>query len=64
MSSVIIFGELDKYVVGLNLDQFIPPDLGNTTVTILNGDVIIELNDHKKNFSLKAGDVFQVITSW
>ena len=51
---------IDIIVSGLNLDQFIPPDLGNTTLTILNGEVIVELNDQKKNFSLKAQDVFQV----
>ena len=45
---------------GLNLDQFIPADLGNTTLTILNGEVIVELNDQEKNFSLRAEDVFQV----
>ena len=47
-------------VPGLNLDQFIPADLGNTTLTILNGEVIVELNDQKKNFSLNAEDIFQV----
>ncbi len=47
-------------VVGLSLDQFIPEDLGNTTLEILNGEVIVELNDRKTNFSLKAGDVFHV----
>ena len=47
-------------LLGLNLDQFIPADLGNTTLTILNGEVIVELNDQNKNFSLRAEDVFQV----
>ena len=41
------------------MDQFIP-DVNNATLTILNGEVVVELNDQNKNFSLKAGDVFQV----
>ena len=45
----------------MNLDQFIPADLGNTTLTILNGEVIVELDNQNKNLSLKAGDVIQVV---
>ncbi len=45
---------------GLNMDQFVPKDLGNTTVTVLNGDIIVEMNDQSKNVTLKQGEKFQV----
>ncbi len=45
---------------GLSLDHFIPPDLKNSTLEIMNGEVILELNDQNKNLSLKPGDIFTV----
>ncbi|XP_062583429.1 vitamin K-dependent gamma-carboxylase-like [Saccostrea cucullata] len=45
---------------GLHLEAFIQEDLGNTSITLLSGSVIVEFVDKKKNFSLSVGDKIQV----
>ncbi|KAL4240239.1 hypothetical protein ACF0H5_001033 [Mactra antiquata] len=45
---------------GLHLENFVQGDLGNTSITVLKGDVVIELVDQKKNLSLTEGDKIQL----
>ncbi|CAL9683478.1 unnamed protein product [Knipowitschia caucasica] len=45
---------------GLHLENFVSEDLGNTSVQVLQGEVIIELVEEKKNYTLKAGEQTQV----
>ncbi|XP_048762582.2 vitamin K-dependent gamma-carboxylase-like [Ostrea edulis] len=44
----------------LHLEAFIQEDLGNTSITLLSGSVIVEFVEQKKNFSLNIGDKIQV----
>ena len=45
---------------GLKLENYIQPDLANSSLTVLKGEAIIELVDQKKNVTVKVGDKFQV----
>lgn len=45
---------------GLHLEAFIQEDLGNTSITLLSGSVVVELVDLNKNYSLNPGDKIQV----
>ena len=38
-------------------------DFGNTTLEVLNGEVVVELVDVRKNVSLKVGGKMQVTFS-
>ncbi|KAJ8318860.1 hypothetical protein KUTeg_003951 [Tegillarca granosa] len=46
--------------VGLYLENYIQSDLTNTTITVLQGDVVVEIESEKKNYSLKSGDKMQL----
>ncbi|KAJ8408631.1 hypothetical protein AAFF_G00252660 [Aldrovandia affinis] len=41
---------------GLHLENYVSEDLGNTSVQVLQGQVIVELVEDKKNHSLLPGD--------
>ncbi|XP_060082240.1 vitamin K-dependent gamma-carboxylase-like [Ylistrum balloti] len=45
---------------GLTLENYIQPDLGNTSITLLKGKVIVEIVDKKKNYTLTEGQQIQV----
>ncbi len=45
---------------GLNLENFVSEDLGNTSVQVLEGLVNVEIVDEKKNYSLQPGEKMQV----
>ena len=47
-------------ITGLHLENFLQEDLKNTSITVLQGEVLIELVDQKKNLSLKEGGKMQV----
>ena len=49
-----------RSVVGMYLENFLPEDLGNTSVTVLKGEVIVELVDRGENITLQEGDKLQV----
>jgi len=42
------------------LENYVQEDLGNTSITVLQGHVMVELSDQGKNYSLKEGDTMQV----
>ena len=42
------------------LENFLHEDLGNTSVTLLKGEVMVELVDRGKNVTLQEGDQLQV----
>ncbi|XP_036385737.1 vitamin K-dependent gamma-carboxylase [Megalops cyprinoides] len=41
---------------GLHLENYVSPDLGNTSVQVLQGQVKVEIVEEKKNYSLLPGD--------
>ncbi|XP_023932515.1 vitamin K-dependent gamma-carboxylase [Lingula anatina] len=45
---------------GLHLENFVQADLGNTSLTVLKGEVVVELVEEKKNRSLKEGDTMKL----
>ncbi|KAL5019128.1 hypothetical protein ScPMuIL_004850 [Solemya velum] len=45
---------------GLHLENFVQEDLGNTSITLLQGEVIVELVDQHRNVSLTAGQKMQL----
>lgn len=45
---------------GLYLENFVQEELGNTSITVMKGQVVVELVDQKKNVSLKEGDKMQL----
>lgn len=45
---------------GLNLENFVSEDLGNTSVQVLEGLVNVEIVDEKKNYSLQPGEKMQI----
>ncbi|XP_033644268.1 vitamin K-dependent gamma-carboxylase-like [Asterias rubens] len=45
---------------GLHLENFVSEDFGNTTLEVLNGEVVVELVDVRKNVSLKVGGKMQI----
>ena len=47
-------------VSGMYLENFLPEDLGNTSITILKGEVIVELVDQGVNITLQEGNKLQV----
>lgn len=48
-------------ISGLYLENFVQEELGNTSITVLKGQVVVELVDRKKNVTLKEGDKMQVL---
>ncbi|XP_043940230.1 vitamin K-dependent gamma-carboxylase [Protopterus annectens] len=44
---------------GLHLENFVSEDLGNTSVQVLQGEVVVEIQN-SKNYSLKEGDKMQL----
>lgn len=48
------------WISELHLEAFIQEDLGNTSITLLSGSVMVEFVEQKKNFSLNIGDKIQV----
>ena len=47
-------------VSGMYLENFLLEDLGNTSITILKGEVIVELVDQGVNITLQEGNKLQV----
>lgn len=45
---------------GLFLENFVQQELGNTSLTVLKGEVIVELVDRKENITLLEGDKVQL----
>ncbi|XP_072311491.1 vitamin K-dependent gamma-carboxylase [Eucyclogobius newberryi] len=45
---------------GLNLENFVSEDLGNTSIQVLQGQVNVEIVEEKKNYTLKTGEQRQV----
>lgn len=45
---------------GMYLENFLHEDLGNTSVTLLKGEVMVELVDRGKNVTLQEGDQLQL----
>ena len=45
---------------GLHLENFVSEDLGNTSVRVLQGRVLLELVEQRRNHSLRPGDSMQV----
>ncbi|XP_041478309.1 vitamin K-dependent gamma-carboxylase-like [Lytechinus variegatus] len=45
---------------GLYLENFISEDLGNTTIQVLSGSVMVELVERKRNITLHIGDRIQL----
>ncbi|XP_021230711.1 vitamin K-dependent gamma-carboxylase, partial [Numida meleagris] len=45
---------------GLHLENFVSEDLGNTSVRVLRGEVLLELVEQGQNHSLHQGDSMQV----
>ena len=43
------------------LENFLHEDLGNTSITVLRGEVTVELVDRKENITLLEGEKLQVI---
>ncbi|XP_050394732.2 vitamin K-dependent gamma-carboxylase [Patella vulgata] len=45
---------------GLYLENYVQEDLGNTSITVLKGKVLVELVDKHKNYTLMEGESMQV----
>ncbi|XP_031452831.1 vitamin K-dependent gamma-carboxylase [Phasianus colchicus] len=45
---------------GLHLENFVSEDLGNTSVRVLQGQVLLELVEQQQNHSLQQGDSMQL----
>ncbi|XP_062869697.1 vitamin K-dependent gamma-carboxylase [Trichomycterus rosablanca] len=45
---------------GLNLENFVSEDLGNTSVQVLQGSVKVEVVDEEKNYTLGPGEKMQL----
>ncbi|XP_051830326.1 vitamin K-dependent gamma-carboxylase isoform X1 [Antechinus flavipes] len=45
---------------GLHLENFVSEDLGNTSIHLLKGEVIVELVEQQRNLSLQKGDRIQL----
>nr|XP_022319496.1 vitamin K-dependent gamma-carboxylase-like [Crassostrea virginica]XP_022319497.1 vitamin K-dependent gamma-carboxylase-like [Crassostrea virginica] len=45
---------------GLYLEAFIQEELGNTSITLLSGSIVVEFVEQKKNVSLQIGEKIQV----
>lgn len=45
---------------GLHLENFVNEDLGNTSIQLLQGEVIVELVAEQKNYTLQEGEKMQV----
>uniref|UniRef100_A0A8C3LCC0 Vitamin K-dependent gamma-carboxylase n=1 Tax=Chrysolophus pictus TaxID=9089 RepID=A0A8C3LCC0_CHRPC len=45
---------------GLHLENFVSEDLGNTSVRVLQGQVLLELVEQQRNHSLQQGDSMQL----
>lgn len=43
-----------SFTQGLHLENYIPPDL-NTTIEVLEGEVVVEMLGIKKNQTLRVG---------
>ena len=44
------------------LENFLHEDLGNTSISVLKGEVTVELVDRKENITLTEGEKLQVLT--
>uniref|UniRef100_A0A8C3CI31 Vitamin K-dependent gamma-carboxylase n=1 Tax=Cairina moschata TaxID=8855 RepID=A0A8C3CI31_CAIMO len=45
---------------GLHLENFVSEDLGNTSLRVLRGEVLVELVEQRRNHSLREGEGLQV----
>ncbi|XP_060712522.1 vitamin K-dependent gamma-carboxylase isoform X2 [Hemiscyllium ocellatum] len=45
---------------GLHLENFVSEDLGNTSVQVLKGELVVELVSEKHNYTLKQGEKMQL----
>ncbi len=48
------------YDSGMVVDNYLQEELANTSLQVLEGDVIVELSDRGQNYSLVRGDSMQV----
>lgn len=46
--------------IGLHLENFVSEDLGNTSLRVLQGEVLVELVEQHRNHSLREGEGMQV----
>ena len=53
--------KLFRLFEGMYLENFLHEDLGNTSITVLKGEVTVELVDRKENITLHEGEKFQVL---
>ena len=47
-------------IEGLYLENYVQEDLGNTSITVLAGEIVVELADRKENYSLSVNQSMQV----
>ncbi|XP_071952480.1 vitamin K-dependent gamma-carboxylase-like [Antedon mediterranea] len=45
---------------GLHLENFVDPNLGNTSIQVLKGSLVVEITDYKENITLHEGGSIQV----
>uniref|UniRef100_A0A8V5GYA5 Vitamin K-dependent gamma-carboxylase n=1 Tax=Melopsittacus undulatus TaxID=13146 RepID=A0A8V5GYA5_MELUD len=45
---------------GLHLENFVSEDLGNTSLKVLRGEVLVELVEQNQNYTLREGDGIQL----
>lgn len=45
---------------GLYLENYVQEDLGNTSITVLAGEIVVELADRKENYSLSVNQSMQL----
>lgn len=48
------------YLSGLHLENFVSEDLGNTSISVLQGRVNVEIVEEKKNYTLQPGEQIKV----
>ena len=51
------------FSVGLFLENYVQEDLGNTSVTVLAGEILVQLVDRQENYTLGVNQSIQVIFS-
>lgn len=54
------WGYRTSRVPGLHLENFVSEDLGNTSLRVLRGQVLVELVEQQQNRSLQEGEGMQV----
>ena len=55
-----ILNKLSDDISGLYLENYVQPELGNTSITVLRGSLVVELVDQGHNVTLTEGQHMQV----